>query len=61
MYVRDIAIYVLGYIGIMCFILLAGFVEGGNLIAALVCLVIMSVSFQVAVHLDAKTKEKRKR
>lgn len=61
MYMDDVAIYVLGGIGFISFILLAGFAEGGNMIAALICLVIMVGSFNVALYLDNKIEAKRKR
>lgn len=61
MYADDVAVYVLGFVGLLSFILMAGFVEGGNLIAAVVCMAIMIIAFHVALYLDEKSKAKRKR
>lgn len=59
MYLDELAIYVIGTIGIICFILLAGFAEGGNYIGAIVCLIMMTIMFGVAVKLDNQSKRKR--
>lgn len=59
MYLDDIATFVIGSVGIVCFILLAGFAEGGNYTGAIVCLVMMTIMFGVAVKLDNQSKRKR--
>lgn len=59
MYLDDIGIYTLGSIGIMAFIALAGFAEGGNYMAAILSLLIMIVSLGIAVRLDSKQTKKR--
>lgn len=59
MYLDDIATFVIGSVGIVCFILLAGFAEGGNFVGAIVCLIMMAIMFGVAVKLDNQSKRKR--
>lgn len=59
MYLDDIGIYALGSIGIMAFIALAGFTEGGNYLAAVLSMVIMIVTLGIAVRLDRKQTKKR--
>lgn len=60
MYADEIVMYALGIVGILSFILMTGFVEGGNLIAAVVCLAIMFTAFHIGLFIDGK-KAKRKR
>ena len=59
MYLDELATYVIGSIGIVCFLLLAGFAEGGNYTGAIICLVMMTIMFGVAVKLDNQNKRKR--
>ena len=59
MYLDECVIYVTGTIGILCFIGIAGFAEGGNYTGAIVCLIMMTIMFGVAVKLDNQSKRKR--
>lgn len=60
MYLDDIAVYILGVIGIIAFLALSGFVEGGNYMAAIVSLAIMAVSFRIALSLEGKIEHKKR-
>lgn len=60
MFTDDLVMYVLGYIGILSLILMAGFAEGGNVIAACVCMMIALTAFHVGLYIDGK-KQKEKR
>lgn len=60
MYEKDVIMWVLGIIGILALILMAGFAEGGNIIAAVVCIAIMLTAFHVGLFIDAR-KEQEKR
>lgn len=59
MYMDDIGTYIFGSIGIMAFIALAGFAEGGNYMAAVICIVIMAVTLWIALKLDSRETKKR--
>jgi len=59
MYLDDIGAYFFGSIGIMAFIALAGFAEGGNYMAAIISIVIMAVTLWIALKLDGRQTKKR--
>ena len=60
-YLEDVLIYVFGTVGIIAFILLAGFAEGGNTIAAVVSLMILLIALSIAVRMDQKNRVHEKR
>lgn len=60
MYEKDVIMWVLGIIGILALILTAGFAEGGNIIAAVVCIAIMLTAFHVGLFIDARKKQEKR-
>ena len=60
MYEKDVTMWVLGIIGMVSLILMAGFAEGGNIIAAVVCIAIMLTAFHVGLFIDARREQEKR-
>lgn len=60
MYEKDATMWVLGIIGMVSLILMAGFAEGGNIIAAVVCIAIMLTAFHVGLFIDARREQEKR-
>lgn len=61
MYLEDVLTYAFGFVGIIAFILLAGFTEGGNYTAALASLMVLLIAFSIAVRMEQESREQEKR